>query len=270
MTKTSLRELQTQAKTESSLTLDIVRHGATALNGESSISVDRERGWSNVPLTEEGRRQALDAGMKLKGRGISIIVSSDLNRAQETAEIIGQVLNIRPQFSSRLRPWGLGTLTDKPMSDVTPRLRTYAGQRPNTPVPEGESFNQFRLRAFDGLSAAVRKNAGQKIVIVAHHRIERLIAGWKANGQPIEHAIDINTFLEDGDPPGGVIELKTHRQLLDGELDEKLTHMQADYGPGHGGEFCKTCRFSDHQAKPHCVWVMNIEKSGWCRLWKAA
>jgi 2,3-bisphosphoglycerate-dependent phosphoglycerate mutase len=267
--KPSLRDLLACAKQDYPLTLDIVRHGATALNGENNASVDSERGWSDVPLTEDGRRQALEAGLALKGRRINAIVSSDLNRAQETAEIIGEVLNIRPRFSARLRPWGLGTFTNRPMSEVTPQIEAYARNRPDTPVPEGESFNQFRLRAFDGLASAVAKNPG-KIVIVAHHRIERLIAAWRANGQPIEHTIDIPTFLKQGDPPGGVIELNTHKQLLAGEIDEKLTHYMADYGPGHGNEFCKTCRFSDHQSPPHCSWVSNIEKRGYCHLWKPA
>jgi broad specificity phosphatase PhoE len=265
--KPTIRELLARAASESPVTFDIVRHGATAFNGESGVSVDKERGWSNVPLTLEGRKQALAAGVRLKGRGIGAIVSSDLNRAIETAQIIGEVLGIKPQYSFRLRPWDLGNLTTRIMSEVTPEIRNYAKNHPDKPVPDGESFNDFRRRAFDGFAAALRRNTSRKLLIVAHHRIERLIAGWQANKQPIEHTIDIPTFLEKGDPPGAVIEIKTHRQLLDGGLDEKLTHMQADYREGHGREFCKTCRYSDHQSAPHCVWVDHIEKRGYCRLW---
>jgi broad specificity phosphatase PhoE len=266
----SLQELQKWAKTESPVSFDLVRHGATMFNGEAGVSVDRERGWSNVPLTEEGRQEALAAGLKLKGRHITVVKSSDLNRAQETADIVGEVIHIKPQFDARLRPWKMGSLTEKDMRDVIPKLRAYAKVRPDTPVEGGgESFNEFRLRAFEGISAAIAGSPG-RVLLVVHTRIERLLAGWKAKGYPIEHSIDIDVFLQPGDPPGGVVEFKTHRQLLNGELSEKLTHYEAEYGPGHCDEFCKTCRFSDHQSPPSCSWVSDIQKRGYCRFWTKA
>lgn len=264
----SLRELQSLVNTESPVTFELCRHGATLFNGENSASPDRERGWSNIPLTDEGREEALQAGLKLKGRHISAIVSSDLNRAQETAEIIGEIINVKPQFRSALRPWKMGSLTEQEMTQVMPKLAAYARVRPDTPVEGGgESFNEFRLRAFSGIADAVNGNPG-KVLLVAHTRVERLLAGWRAKGYPIEHEVCTNAFLKQGDPPGGIVEFNTHRQLLDGHIRERLTHLEADYGAGHGHEFCKTCRFSDHQSPPSCSWVMNIEKRGYCRFWK--
>lgn len=264
----SLRDLQALVKADSPICFDAARHGATIKNGVRGVSVDVERGWSDVPLTEEGRQQALEAGLLLKGRGITTIRSSNLNRAQETAEIIGEVIHVKPQFDSRLRPWKMGLLTDRDMREVMPKLRAYALNRPDTPVPEGESFNEFRLRAFDGVASAVNSNPG-RVLLVAHTRVLGLLDGWKAAGYPIDHSIDIDAFLAEGDPPGGIVEYKTHKQLLNGHLDERLTHLQADYGPGHGNEWCRTCKFSDHQPKPKCVWVRAIEKKGDCRFWTA-
>jgi hypothetical protein len=53
------------------------------------------------------------------------------------------------------------------------------------------------------------------------------------------------------------------------KLDEeqKLSHESASYGPGRDGEFCRTCKYSDHRATPSCALVVNIKPSGWCRLW---
>src|SRR5262249_43760258 len=125
-------------------TLYIVRHGATKLNGEDNTSVDRA--WSDVPLTEKGRQEARQAARKLKGKGIGVIVASDLDRARETAEIIGAELGIKPTFTPKLRPWDLGKFTGTKTIEALPQIEIYAREKPDTPVPEGESFNQFRTR----------------------------------------------------------------------------------------------------------------------------
>ena len=75
----------------------IVRHGATKMNAGAGVSVDKERGWSDVPLTNEGRLEAQKAGIKLRGKGIEHISSSDLHRAQETAVTIGHHLGVHPK-----------------------------------------------------------------------------------------------------------------------------------------------------------------------------
>src|SRR6266481_409899 len=82
----------------------IVRHGATRMNDAGGVSVDRERGWSDVPLTKEGRQEGQRAGIKLRGKGIEAIVASDLARSHETAVIIGNLVGVKPQFSHELRP----------------------------------------------------------------------------------------------------------------------------------------------------------------------
>ena len=193
-------------------TIYVVRHGATKFNGEAGVSVDRERGWSDVPLTEDGREEARKAGASLKNKGITAIVSSDLVRAKETAKIIGGIIGIKPEFSFKLRPWNLGDLTGKDMKEANPQIA--AGTRsPDKPVPGGESFNAFKTRAFQGLDEAVMKHS-DPLLIVCHHRLERLIAGWVKAGEPPSHAINLNTFLEKGDPPGGIIILHTSEAAL--------------------------------------------------------
>src|SRR5215469_6722522 len=119
------------------VTAYIVRHGKTRLNDETSASVDRERGWSDVPLTPEGRQEAKAAALKLKSKGIEAIVSSDLNRAKETANIIGGILGIKPEFSFELRPWNLGDLTGRVMKEAKPQICAYA-KKPEEKVPGGE------------------------------------------------------------------------------------------------------------------------------------
>jgi len=183
------------------------------MNDAGGVSVDRERGWSDVPLTKEGRQEGQRAGIKLRGKGIEAIVASDLARSHETAVIIGNLVGVKPQFSHELRPWNLGSLTGKEMSEAQPVMEKYARQNPDKPVPDGESFNDFKNRALAGVAKAIRQAKGMKLLIVTHHRVERLLCGWDKAGQT-DGKIDLNCFFQKGDPPGGIIEMNLNDKQL--------------------------------------------------------
>ena len=116
----------------------IVRHGATKLNNQTDLSVDRIRGWADVPLAEEGRKEAKSAGLKLKAKGVEAIVASSLSRARETAEIIGKIVGVKPTTSDGLRPWNLGEFTGKSTKEVLPEMADYVHNKPDEAVPKGE------------------------------------------------------------------------------------------------------------------------------------
>lgn len=49
---------------------------------------------------------------------------------------------------------------------------------------------------------------------------------------------------------------------------KKFSHDAVDYHAGDNGEFCRNCEYSDHkQPKPHCKYVEDIDRGGWCKLW---
>lgn len=61
----------------------LVRHGQTDWNLEGRL-----QGSTDIPLNDTGRAQASEAGLRLRGHGYSMIVSSPLSRAVETAELL--------------------------------------------------------------------------------------------------------------------------------------------------------------------------------------
>ncbi len=61
----------------------MVRHGQTDYNKKRIM-----QGTSNIPLNEEGVRQAFEAKEKLKGIYLDICISSPLKRTLQTAQII--------------------------------------------------------------------------------------------------------------------------------------------------------------------------------------
>lgn len=267
-------------------TIYIVRHGATKLNNQTDTSVDRIRGWKDVPLVEEGRRDARKAALKLKGKDIDAIVSSDLCRASETARIIGKAIGLKVELSHKLRPWNLGKFTGTSTKEALPQIAEYARNKPDTPVPDGESFNQFKARAFEGFAEAIAAHPGKTILIVTHHRDERLIEAWDKAGQKPDHAIDMGTFLQKGDPPGGIKELQVNEAALKGNgqmtpdymggdpkqapaAGEKFSHAEVQYGLAKpGGDKCSACE--SFHGKDKCDLVVKpIYPGGWCTRFEA-
>src|SRR5215467_7010404 len=153
-------------------TFYLVRHGATKLNNQTDMSQDRIRAWSDIPLSPEGREHAKEVAESLKGKGIRVIISSDLGRAVETADIIGKAIGVKPVYTQKLRPWDLGELTGKTTEEAIPIIKQYIKDG-DKPVPKGESFDSFKHRAFAGLADAFDMAAGQKLCVVTHHRVER-------------------------------------------------------------------------------------------------
>ena len=63
--------------------LILIRHGQSLWN-----AANRFTGWTDIDLSPEGEEEAAEAGMKLAGDLIDRVHTSDLLRAQRTAEII--------------------------------------------------------------------------------------------------------------------------------------------------------------------------------------
>ena len=63
--------------------LILIRHGQSVWN-----ATNRFTGWTDVELSEKGVMDAKDAGIELSGIRIDIVHTSDLVRAQMTADII--------------------------------------------------------------------------------------------------------------------------------------------------------------------------------------
>lgn len=183
--------------------LIFIRHGATHLNSTDS-AVDRIRGWRDVPLTKVGRQEAEEVAHLLENDPPDVIVTSDLERARETAEIISQILDVPIKWiTTKFRPWNTGIYTGKPSADAVPVLLKLVSESPDEKIPEGESFNDFSKRFFSGLSTALSRFSGT-VGIVSHYRGERLLDAWIEQGCPKDHSIFLPEFAEKGFKTGNV------------------------------------------------------------------
>ena len=85
-------------------TLILVRHGETDWNADGRL-----QGHTDRPLTDYGRRQAQQLAAELGAEEFDAIYASDLARARETAEIVGECVHLTVGLDPDLREKNWGT-----------------------------------------------------------------------------------------------------------------------------------------------------------------
>ncbi len=81
----------------------LLRHGRTEWNAQR-----RFQGQADPPLDEVGRAQAYEVAGIVAALGPDLLVSSDAQRAMQTAAVVGAVAGLTPVAEPRLRERGLG------------------------------------------------------------------------------------------------------------------------------------------------------------------
>ena len=180
----------------------LIRHGSTKLNAEDHGGIDVIRGHVDVPLSDHGRKDTYALVENLHGR-VDHLVTSDLSRATETAEIISRNSNISViGITNHLRPWNLGKFQGEPTLKSMPEIEYYV-RNPDKKVPakigdkdsKGESFNTYRDRFLNAVKRIMKENSGKTIGIVTHYRGLKLMEAWQKNGEPETNEVDIEEFL---------------------------------------------------------------------------
>ncbi len=77
----------------------LARHGETDDNREPI----RVQGFVDTPLNDTGRAQALALAQRMADAGLRSLWASDLSRARETAEIVGEAVGLEVSLDERLR-----------------------------------------------------------------------------------------------------------------------------------------------------------------------
>lgn len=202
-----------KSTTETSRELYLIRHGATALNSESG-GPDRIRGWKNLPLSDKGKQEARQLAQQLQDSGITTLISSPMMRAHDTAEAIAKVTHAKVKLEPKLKPWDLGEFTGQESKSVYPVIMKFAMEKPDRKVPGGESFDEFKHRAFDGLKDICDLSLPDYLAVVTHHRVERLIKAWLAAGGMKDRSIDFNVMFQHGEKTAHAEKLKIDMSAL--------------------------------------------------------
>lgn len=147
--------------------LFLVRHGETTDNAER-----RPRGQGHGALNELGLAQAGALGRRLAGVAFSHLYSSDLHRAEQTAQAIARYSGheLHRCECLRERHFGIwqGVLWSEIRASYPDIWAAYHVGDPDAPIPGGESTRQLQQRSVECLEAIARRHPGEQIVVVTH------------------------------------------------------------------------------------------------------
>ena len=184
-----------------------LRHGESVANKSRVFS-----GHQDVPLTDLGRKQAIEAGTQIRellgGKKLASAWSSDLIRAEETARLALDAagfdgdLHISPALRERhLGQWQGHSIDALKQSGEREILFTWQGH-----APGGESLSDISIRATRFLQSLPQS---ETTLVVAHGGIIRALVGLLdgtersqigklnvVNAQPIERWIPEHRWLE--------------------------------------------------------------------------
>lgn len=162
--------------------LILVRHGEATHHTQRLTG-----GWTDSALTDKGRRQLKLLGARLRGdfdsfAGSLRIMSSDLKRASESAELIARALDFQGEIElcPFLREKNNGVAAGMKEEEAKKRFYRPAAEQEldHRNYPGGETRREFFRRSVSGLwqQADVEK---ENIIIVAHKgTLQNIIFRW--------------------------------------------------------------------------------------------
>lgn len=148
----------------------LVRHGQTEWSRDG-----RHTGSTDIPLTDEGRREGQAAGRRLAGRSFALVLSSPLERALETCRLAG--LGDAAQVREDLREWDYGDFEGRTTAQIREERPEWYLFRDG--CPNGETAAGVGERV-DRVIAEVRAAEGDAALFGHGHCLRVLAARWLA------------------------------------------------------------------------------------------
>lgn len=142
--------------------LYLARHGQTALNAEGRL-----RGLANPALDAVGIAEAERLAWALADKGAGIVLSSPLERARRTAEIISAAAGIPHRIDERFNDRDYGPQTGEIKAEVEARYGTVDN------APGVESTQAVLERALPALDAVLDEDPTRDVIVVTHDALIR-------------------------------------------------------------------------------------------------
>lgn len=151
----------------------LIRHGQTDWNRE-----ERLQGATDVPLNDAGRQEARAVAEHLRGGATrwDVLVSSPLDRAVETARIIGTALGLEPAATcAGLVERSFGVHEGSTLAGLEAQARERI-------LAEGEPVDAVARRGLAALRRIRAEHPGRNVLVVAHGSLIRLTVS-ELNGE---------------------------------------------------------------------------------------
>jgi len=174
----------------------LIRHGVTAWN-----AIKRLQGHLDIPLSEEGQRQAAALGRALQDESLDAIFSSDLQRARQTAQAIAAPRGMTVQIDRGLRERCYGAFEGMLYAEIGARYpQAYAAWQAReidarfpAGVHEAETLREFSGRVVATITRIVSERRYRRIALVSHGGVLEC-AYRAAQGLGFAHARDFDIF----------------------------------------------------------------------------
>lgn len=161
--------------------LVLIRHGHTTGNGGAPVT--RMSGWTDLPLSDKGWRQAELLRRRMEaGAPFAAIYSSPLQRARDTA--LGLcAAGLGPlRLHEGLREIHCGDADGMPLDEVQ---RLYPEQwaanlrqdDEDFRWPGGESYREFRERCLGAIRAIAAAHPGERVAVITHSGVITQLIG---------------------------------------------------------------------------------------------
>jgi broad specificity phosphatase PhoE len=144
----------------------IVRHGPTEWS-----SSGRHTGSTDVPLTEEGEREAAILRDRLKGVDFGLVLTSPLQRARRTADLAGFA---DAELEPLAREWDYGDYEGRTRADIRRKIPDWSPWT-HPDMPNGERLDQVADRAARVVDR-VRSSGVENALLFAHGHLLRMVA----------------------------------------------------------------------------------------------
>ena len=144
-----------------------IRHGETAWNVDTRI-----QGHLDIPLSANGRWQAERLAEALRDETITAVYASDLTRAWETAQYVGQVHGLQLNKEVGLRERDFGDFEGKTFAEIALLLPEqslrWRKRDPEFYPAGGESLIAMRTRVLEAAERLAAQHPGEQIALVGH------------------------------------------------------------------------------------------------------
>lgn len=147
-------------------TILLVRHGLNDMVGKKLA------GWlPGVNLNEQGKAQARRLAAELASLPVKAVISSPLERAQQTAEPVARIHNLPVEINAGLQEIDFGTWQGKTFKQLRrSKLWKTVQERPSTfRFPEGEAFTEAQSRIAETLKVLSATYAEKDVIVCVGH-----------------------------------------------------------------------------------------------------
>lgn len=186
--------------------LYLIRHGQTIWNKKGLL-----QGRTDIDLTEEGKNQAFELGLKYKNLKFDKVFSSPLKRAYETAELIIQNPKIKIIKDERLVELCFGEQEGKDFNEwkkeSSPYNAFFNAPEKYNPPKNGETLQNIMERTKDFVKTEIESlySKAERILIVAHGALNAALICYLENnsvsnywGQGLQKNLEASIFNFNG------------------------------------------------------------------------